>query len=253
MELLMLENRLLSALNQAHPDLLRNRLRPIDFVHGDILAEAGSPISQAIFPRSGLISVVVDLQEGDRIEVAMVGPSGALGAAAVFGATHHLGTSFAQLPGRAWAMRPEDLIDVAAASAEFRQLMFAQEQYLLAQTQQMAACNAKHTIMHRLCSWLLRAHDAAGGGELLLTQENLAQMLGVQRASVSMFASQLQDKGLVQYRRGRLHIADADGLAAHSCECRSALRRHQKRLFAEVIESEPVSHKGEAAPLPAAG
>jgi CRP-like cAMP-binding protein len=250
----MLENRLLNALNQINPDLLHNRLRPVDFVHGDILAEAGSPITQAFFPRSGLISVVVDLQDGDRIEVAMVGPSGTVGAAAIFGATHHLGTSFAQLPGRAWAMRAEDLIDVATAFGEFRELMFAQEQYLLAQSQQTAACNAKHTIMHRLCSWLLRAHDAAGGGELLLTQENLAQMLGVQRASVSMFASQLQEKGLIQYRRGRLHIADAHGLASHACECRSALRQQHKRLFAEAIEAEPASHRPDSASsLAAAG
>ncbi len=250
----MLENRLLNVLNQINPDLVRNRLRPVDFVHGDILAEAGSPITQAFFPRSGLISVVVNLQDGDRIEVAMVGPSGALGAATIFGATHHLGTSFAQLPGRAWAMRAEDLIDVAIASGEFRELMFAQEQYLLAQSQQTAACNAKHTIMHRLCSWLLRAHDVAGGGELLLTQENLAQMLGVQRASVSMFASQLQEKGLIQYRRGRLHIADVHGLASHACECRSALRQHHKRLFAEAIEAEPTSHRPDlASSIAAAG
>jgi Mn-dependent DtxR family transcriptional regulator len=101
--------------------------------------------------------------------------------------------------------------------------------------------------MHRLCSWLLRAHDTAGGGELLLTQENLAQMLGVQRASVSMFASQLQEKGLIQYRRGRVHIADPHGLASHACECRSALRRHHKQLFAEVIEAEPAAHKADSA------
>ena len=81
----MFDNRLLNSLNQSSPDLLRHGLKPIDFVHGDLLAEAGSPIQHAIFPRSGLISVVVDLQEGDRIEVAMVGPAGALGGAAIFG------------------------------------------------------------------------------------------------------------------------------------------------------------------------
>jgi CRP-like cAMP-binding protein len=245
----MFENRLLNTLNQSSPDLLRHRLKPIDFVHGDVLAEAGSPIQQAIFPRSGLISVVVDLQEGERIEVAMVGLHGALGGAAIFGPTHHTATAFAQLPGRAWAMRAEDLIEVAAASAEFRQMMFAQEQYLFAQAQQTAACNAKHTIMHRLCSWLLRAHDTCGGGELLLTQENLAQMLGVQRASVSMFASQLQEKGLIQYRRGRVHIADVDGLSAHACECHAALRGQRDRLFAEASEAETAPRKGEAPPV----
>lgn len=249
----MLENRILRAVNQSHPDLLRNRLKPIDFVHGDVLAESGSRVDHAIFPRSGLVSVVVDLQEGDRIEVAMVGPSGALGGAAIFGATHHTGTAFAQLPGRAWEIRAEDLIDIATVSAEFRQLMFAQEQYLLIQAQQTSACNAKHTIMHRLCSWLLRAQDAAGGGELLLTQENLAQMLGVQRASVSMFASQLQEKGLIQYRRGRLHIADAAGLAAHACECHALLRQQHGRLFAERLDADVAPRNGsETAGLAAA-
>jgi CRP-like cAMP-binding protein len=246
----MFDNRLLDSLSQSSPDLLRHGLKPIDFVHGDLLAEAGSPIQHAIFPRSGLISVVVDLQEGDRIEVAMVGPAGALGGAAIFGPAQHMGTAFAQLPGRAWAMRVEDLIDVATAYPEFRRMMFAQEQYLLAQAQQTAACNAKHTIMHRLCSWLLRAHDTGGTGELLLTQENLAQMLGVQRASVSMFASQLQEKVVIQYRRGRMHIADADGLASHACECHSALRQQHKRVFAEAVEADSL-RKGEATPLAA--
>jgi CRP-like cAMP-binding protein len=239
----MFENQLLDALFRSQPDFLRNRLRAIDFAHGDVVGEAGQPIEHAIFPRSGLISIVVDLQEGDRIEVAMVGARGAVGGAAMFGGTQHLGTAFAQLPGRGWQMRVEYLIDAGVASPDFRQLMFAQEQYLQAQAQQTAACNAKHSIMHRLCSWLLRARDVAGSTELLLTQENLAQMLGVQRASVSMFASQLQERGLIQYRRGRVHINDAAGLAEQACECHAALRQRRERLVAE----EPVEMPAVAA------
>ena len=90
--------------------------------------------------------------------------------------------------------------------------------------------------MRRLCSWLLRAQDVIGRGELLLTQEHLAHMLGVQRASVSMFASQLQEKGFIQYRRGRLHITDSAGLAEHACECHGALRQHRMRL---LVDDEP--------------
>jgi CRP-like cAMP-binding protein len=225
----MLENQLLQTLCVSRPDL-SNRLQPIDFVHGDVLAECGAPIRRAIFPRSGLISVVVGLHEGDRIEVAMVGPGGALGGGVIFGATHHLGSSFAQIPGRAWAMRAEDLFDAADACAQFRNLMFGQEQYLLAQAQQTAACNAKHTILQRLSSWLLRAHEASGGGLLMLTQENLAQMLGVQRASVSVFAGQLQEQDLIEYRRGRVRIKDAAGLARQACECCTALRHKEDSL-----------------------
>jgi CRP-like cAMP-binding protein len=237
----MFENKLLDALFSSQPDFLRNRLRAIEFVHGDVLGEAGQPIEHVIFPRSGLISVVVDLQEGDRIEVAMVGARGAVGGAAMFGGTHHLGTAFAQLPGRAWQMRADDLMDAGAASPEFRKLMFAQEQYLQAQAQQTAACNAKHSIMHRLCSWLMRARDIAGSTELLLTQDNLAQMLGVQRASVSMFASQLQERGLIHYRRGRVHINDPAGLASQACECHAVLRQRGERLMAEEPAEMPAS------------
>jgi CRP-like cAMP-binding protein len=230
------ENRLLDTLSRSQPDVLRNRLKSIDYVHGDLLAEAGTPIEHVIFPRSGLVSMVVDLIDGDRIEVAMIGSAGAIGGGVVFGATHRISTSFAQLPGRAWLMKSADAIDIATASPEFRHLLYMQERYIQAQSQQTAACNAKHTIMRRLCSWLLRAQDAIGGGELLLTQEHLAQMLGVQRASVSMFASQLQEKGLIQYRRGRLHITDSAGLAEHACECHSALRHERERLLAETAE-----------------
>lgn len=230
------ENRLLDTLSRSYPDALRNRLKAIDYVHGDLLSEAGEPIEHVIFPRSGLVSMVVDLMDGDRIEVAMIGAGGAIGGGVAFGATHRLCASFAQLPGRAWLMKSVDAIEIANDSSEFRHLLYMQERYIQAQAEQTAACNAKHTIMRRLCSWLLRAQDTIGGGELLLTQEHLAQMLGVQRASVSMFASQLQEKGLIQYRRGRLHISNSAGLAEHACECHAALRQQRERLLSEEPE-----------------
>ena len=166
----------------------------------------------------------------------MVGAGGAIGGGVAIGATHRLCTSFAQLPGRAWLMKSADAVEIANDSSDFRHLLYMQERYIQAQAQQTAACNAKHTIMRRLCSWLLRAQDAAGNGELLLTQEHLAQMLGVQRASVSMFASQLQEQGLIQYRRGRLHITNSAGLAEHACECHAVLCQQRKRLLPETLE-----------------
>jgi CRP-like cAMP-binding protein len=239
----MYENKLLDTLTRSHPDVLLNRLKAIDYVHGDLLAEAGAPIQHVIFPRSGLISMVVDLSDGDRIEVGMTGSGGAIGGGVAFGATHRICTSFAQLPGRAWLMKSADAVEIADESGEFRHLLYMQERYIQAQAQQTAACNAKHTITRRLCSWLLRACDAIGGGELLLTQEHLAQMLGVQRASVSMVASQLREQGLIQYRRGRLHIADRAGLAEHACECHAALRQQREQLLRETVE-QPLQMQG---------
>lgn len=233
-------NRLLDALSRSQPEALRSRLTTIDFVHGDLVAEASAGIRRAVFPRSGLISMVVDLKDGDRIEAAMIGYDGAVGGAAAFGASIHLCTAFAQLPGSAWVLKADDLIDLAAADRAFRNALFAHEQFLLAQAQQTAACNAKHTIPQRLSTWLLRARDVAGADELLLTQEHLAHMLGVQRASVSMFASQLQEKGLIHYRRGRLHVVDERGLAAEACECHTSLRQRHQDLLGEKEAEETV-------------
>ena len=224
----MQQNRILSALVQRHPEC-RERLRRRDYVHGDTIGKSGDPVVDVLFPCSGLISIVVNLHAGDVVEAAMVGCDGVVGGGAVFGARHHLGSSFAQLPGSGWTMRATDLEAILAHDEQLRSTLFAYEQFLLAQAQQTAACNARHHIPQRLSSWLLRARDATRESELLLTQEFLAQMLGVQRASVSMFAGQLQDKELIRYRRGRVQVMNCDGLASEACECHavlSDLRRH---------------------------
>jgi CRP-like cAMP-binding protein len=228
----MYDNALLDALPASEAQFLRSRLKPADFLRGDLFAEPGRPIDHVIFPRPGLlVSLVVDLSDGDRVEVGMVGSDGAIGGAAACDAGPATCTSFAQVPGRALLMRMADAAEFANESPEFRRLLCMQERYSQAQAEQTAACNAKHTIMHRLCSWLLRAHDAIGRGELLITQEHVSQMLGVQRASVSVFASRLQDEGLIQYRRGRLRIHDGAGLAKHACECHGVLRQKRELLM----------------------
>jgi len=231
----MLENQLLGCIPS---ELLNGRLNALEFMQGDVLAKPGLQIDRVIFPRSGLLSVVVELSDGAQVEAAMIGPAGALGGAAIFGAKQHVSTVVAQLAGRAWAVSVRDLVQIADAAPEFRAAMLAYERYLLAQAQQTAACNAKHSIMQRLCAWLLRAQDEAGRTEFLITQEMLAKMLGVQRASVSMFASQLQDNGLVQYRRGRLQITDPNGLAAQACECRAAVQQQRERLLPRELTLE---------------
>jgi CRP-like cAMP-binding protein len=224
-------NDILSRLHRSHPDFVTRQARQVSYVHGDIVGEAGAPIEDVLFPSSGMISLVVDLADGDRIEAGMVGRRGMVGSSALFGSRTHLTTAFAQLPGSGWSMRASDLIELADREPGVRELFFRNEQYTLAQAQQTAACNAKHRIPQRLAAWILRAHYDSGEDELLLTQEYLAQMLGVQRASVSMFAGGLQDKGLIFYRRGRVRILDRAGLEAEACECHATLRGRHSRLF----------------------
>lgn len=224
-------NLLIAQLHRSHPEFVRDRLKPVAFSHGDVLTQAGAPIERVIFPRSGLISLVVGLAGGERIEAATVGQQGALGCAAIFGAERQIATGYAQIAGSGWAMEVGDLAALAQQDPIVRDLLFRNEQYLLAQAQHAAACNAKHRISERLAKWLLRAQDECGDEELQITQEHLAQMLGVQRASLSVFAAALQGAGLVRYRRGRLAILDRNALERQACECYAALRRLRAQLF----------------------
>jgi CRP-like cAMP-binding protein len=249
----MLGNHFLETLSGRAAADLRQRLQPLDFVQGDILAEPDAPIARLIFPRSGLISIVVELDGGDQIETGLIGRRGALGGAAIFGAERHLHRAVCQLSGRAWSMRIADARELAATSAEFHELIFAQEQYLLAQARQFAGCNARHRIVQRLCSWLLRVYGETGGGELLVTQDSLAKMLGVQRASLSMFASQLQDDGLISYRRGRVHISDPSGLRDRACACYAALEQRREHVFAAQPHQRHVGADGRHGDRPADG
>ena len=211
---------------------VQSRLRPFTFKRGDLLAEIGQSIDEVFFPESGLISVVVPLNSGDVVETAIIGHRGLLGGGAAFGEPSFVHTGVGQLPGSGQAMRAEHLREITDAHASVRALIFAHQQFLLAQAQQSAACNAKHHIPGRLATWLLRARDAIGKDEVDLTQEFVAEMLGVQRPSVSIVAAQLQDAGLISYSRGRVKIIDEQGLADAACECHVTLRRHYQRLFA---------------------
>jgi CRP-like cAMP-binding protein len=227
---IMQKNPILTNIVQRHPDV-RVRLKRVDFVHGDLFGAAGQAIEQVVFPVSGMISLVVPLTNGDQIEAGMVGHDGSFGGSVAFGAVHHLNSGFAQLPGTAYVLPHKDLIDIAAQDEHVRHMLFAYEAFVLAQGQQTAACNARHHILQRLSSWLLRAQAATGVDDMVLTQEFLAQMLGVQRASVSGFAARLQDMDLIRYRRGRLSILDRDGLARQACECHARLETQRRSLM----------------------
>lgn len=237
----MYDVRPIDLLARTQPHILKG-LEALDYVSGDLLARAGSPIDRVIFPATGLISLAVDLSTGESIEVAMVGRGGSIGGELILGIEQHICSSIAQVPGRAWVMESTLVLDGASQCAEFRQMLTANENQIRVQAQQTAACNARHSVMQRLCSWLLRAHHKLGNGEIFVTQERIAQVLGVQRASVSMFAAQLQERGLIRYRRGRLQVEDRIGLASLACEC-TTIFIEQAGLVRS--QAEPVSASAE--------
>jgi CRP-like cAMP-binding protein len=227
-------NLILKNLSKGDLALFERALTQQPFVHGQVLAEAGMPIERVFFPNSGLISVVVPLASGEAIEAGVVGRADVFGAGAVFGATHHVNRAAVQMPGSASVIKVADLVAAANKSESLRRTLFLHDQFILAQAQQSAACNARHQIPERLATWLLRVHDRALQDDLNLTQEFLSQMLGVQRASVSIAAKAMQDAGLIQYRRGTIHITDMAKLESVACECYAALRSQFERMIGEV-------------------
>jgi CRP-like cAMP-binding protein len=209
---------------------ITDRLHRFEMRHGDTFAEAGDAVDRVIFPLSGMISIVAPLEDGDAVEAAMVGPTGALGTAAIFGPALHINTAFCQIPGEACALPISSFLQAADAQPRLRVLALAQEQYILAQAQQAAACNARHHLSARMAAWLLRAADEADSDDLKLTQEYLATMLGVQRTSLCMAAGQFQERSLINVRRGHINLLDRPALEAQACECYRSLRLQYLRL-----------------------
>lgn len=135
-----------------------------------------------------------------------------------------------QVAGEASVIDPDRLRDFALSSPNLRKLLVKYDLLFMAQVQQTAACNAVHNVRQRLCRWLLRMHDLQGPN-LELTQEFLAQMMGVRRTSVTDVAKELQKAGLISYKRGQIHISDVDLVKAWACECEEDLRMHHKHIF----------------------
>ena len=224
-------NQLLASLSAKSFAALEPHLKIIELPFARILAEAGSKVERVYFPHSGVISLVVELSIGDMIETAMVGRDGVLNAAAALDGKVTLNKSIVQLAGVAAVLTVDRLSDFCDENPRFRSLLIRHDQVLFAQSQQSAACNASHSVETRMCRWLLRMRDLASNDDLQLTQEFLAQMLGVTRPSVSLVANTLQKAGLIKYRRGHIRILDLAGMKEGSCECYATVKAHYDRLL----------------------
>jgi Crp-like helix-turn-helix protein len=161
----------------------------------------------------------------------MIGNDGAFGAGHALDGKTSLNRAVIQVAGTASAIESSRLCELALALPSLRALLMKYEQFFSAQVQQAVACNAVHSVEQRTCKWLLRMHDLVGE-DLPLTQEFLAQMMGVRRTSVTEVAGGLQKQGMITYRRGNIHINDLEQVREHACECGDAIQSHYRRLFA---------------------
>jgi CRP-like cAMP-binding protein len=225
-----LSNHFLRSLSRGDLELLRPHLRDVKLIHSAVLFDAGGEIDRIYFPHSGVVSLVVALAGGDMIEAGMIGRDGVVGTSAALDGAVSLNRAVVQIPGAGSSIEIQQMRAAVATSKSLRIKLYQHDQMLLAQAQQSAACNAKHQIEERLSRWLLRTRDLVGSDSIELTQEFLAQMLGVRRTSVTLAASHLQAVNLIKYRRGHIQVLDLDGLEDASCECYEAVRTQVARL-----------------------
>jgi CRP-like cAMP-binding protein len=192
----------------------------------------GDAITRAYFPYTGAVSLVVVLSSGQMIETAMVGRDGMVGGSAAFDAQPAASSrAIVQLQGAAWVIDAELLRQMASARPDVQTLLLRHERVLFAQTQQISACNASHSLEARLCRWLLRASDACGKTTLATTQESIAEILGVRRTSICLVAHHLQQAGHIRTRRGQIELLDLAALRQGACECYARTAMQYDRLL----------------------
>jgi CRP-like cAMP-binding protein len=211
-------------------EAIRPNLRTVELSQDRLLMEVGNAIEHVYLPHSGVVSHIVELETGDRVEVGMIGREGVLGGLAALGEAVALTSAVVLLPGTASVIDVDQLRAAAERSKTLRATLARHGQALVAQARQTAACNAVHAVEARLARWLLRVRDLVGSDRFTLTQELMAQMIGARRNSVSFVAHMLQQSNYITYSRGHVKILDMEGLSKTACECYATLRSHNERL-----------------------
>ena len=225
-----LDNKLLASLPRDHFDRLLPHLSTIPLQQGTVLNQAGDEVDQIYFPHYGMLSLLAVLRDGKAIETATVGREGVVGAMAGLGLYKSLVRVVAQMPVACSKIAATHFRTVATGSDPVRNLCIRYNEVLLSQARVTAACNALHSIEARFCRWLLQSADRAATDTVMLTQEFLAEMLGVRRTSVTEVASKVQNAGVITYSRGVIKILDRPALLRMSCECYETLLDHSAML-----------------------
>lgn len=226
-----IRNHLLTLLPAEEFRALAPYLVPVDLPARQILQHPSDPIRALYFIESGWISLLMALQDGSTVDIAMVGREGMIGTPILLGSDRSIVEAMMQRAGSGLRLDAQHLPDALRASPSLRQLLMHFSLALMTQAGQTVACNRRHPIEQRLVCWLLMAHDRSDGDDLPMTHEALAATLGVRRASITLAAGALQKAGLIRYASGRITILDRAGLEAAACECYSAVRAEYRRLL----------------------
>jgi CRP-like cAMP-binding protein len=213
------QNRLLAALSADEYENLSTHLQPVSFSLGEVVYEFGGQLDYVFFPTTSIISLLYTMENGSSAEMGLTGNDGVVGIALFMGGGTMPNRAVVQSAGGAFRMKAKVLQDQFAQGGKFQQLLLRYTQALITQISQTAVCNRLHSVEQQLCRWLLLSHDRLNTNELVMTQELIADMLGVRREGVTVAAGRLQDDGAISYVRGRIQILDRDKLEATVCEC----------------------------------
>jgi CRP-like cAMP-binding protein len=232
-----IRNGLLAALSPEDWARLEPHLEAVELPFDQTIHAAGGPIDAAFFVETGMVSMLVTLEDGDQIEAGIVGPEGMVGLPLVLGDSRSLTDARVQMEGTALRIGASPFHAEMERSSALRRQLLHYALAFQAQVTLTAACNARHPIEFRLARWLLIAHDRAGADEFPMTHEFISMMLGVRRPGVTVAAGMLQRAGLIHYSRGRMSIIDRPGLEAASCECYDTVRHEFARLLGPSARS----------------
>jgi CRP-like cAMP-binding protein len=225
------ENRLLAALPAEEYQRLAPQLQQVPFSLGEVVYEFGGQLDYVYFPTTSIISLLYTMENGTSAEMGLTGNDGVVGIALFMGGGTMPNRAVVQSAGSAIRMKAKVLQDEFARGGRFQQLLLRYTQALITQISQTAVCNRLHSVEQQLCRWLLLSHDRIQSDELIMTQELIADMLGVRREGVTVAAGRLQDSGAISYVRGRITILDRQMLEETVCECYRVVKDEFDRLL----------------------
>ena len=225
------ENRLLAALPTDEYERLVPNLQQVSFSLGEVVYEFGGHLDYVYFPTTSIVSLLYTMENGSSAEMGLTGNDGVVGIALFMGGGTMPNRAVVQSAGAAIRMKAKVLQDEFAAGGKFQQLLLRYTQALITQISQTAVCNRLHSVEQQLCRWLLLSHDRVKSDELIMTQELIADMLGVRREGVTVAAGRLQDEGAISYVRGHIKILNRQRLEDTVCECYRVVKDEFDRLL----------------------
>jgi CRP-like cAMP-binding protein len=226
-----IQNHLLNALPPAEAQRWLPLLESVDMPLGWVLYESGGTLSHVYFPTTALVSLLNVMEDGASAEIAVVGNEGIVGISLFMGGESTPSRAVVQSAGKGLRLKATDMKEEFNRAGPVLHLLLRYTQALITQMAQTAVCNRHHSLDQQLCRWLLLSLDRLQGNELVMTQELIANMLGVRREGVTEAALKLQHAGLISYARGHITVLDRPGLEKRSCECYAVVRKEYDRLL----------------------